>query len=259
MQSLEQEKTFALSLARDASKILLQHYGKATTVKTKAHAQDIVTQADLAVDTLVRKQLQKTFPEHLLYSEESSRPPLDSPNLWIVDPLDGTRNFRSAMPIYGFLLAYAHRGELLLGVMTFPSLGETYVAVKGRGATLNGKPIRCSQTTELTGSYGVMDAETSPERLSLMQRMVDAKGEGTWSEGFGCGAYGAALVARGVRDYLQLSARGGAWDYAAPTVILQEAGCIVTQPSGKPRPLGETAMLAANPLLHAKLVSLCRK
>ncbi len=124
---------------------------EAKTIEHKG-AVDIVTETDRAIEAAMLAQLRSAFPDHLVIAEESAgelrRPPRDRP-VWYLDPLDGTTNFAHAYPQFAVSLALAEGAELLFGIVHDPLRDETFVAERGRGATLNGVPIHCSSTSDL--------------------------------------------------------------------------------------------------------------
>ncbi|HEY1733250.1 MAG TPA: inositol monophosphatase family protein, partial [Acidimicrobiales bacterium] len=119
---------------------------------TKAHAADWVTTVDVAVEEHVRAELGRHFPDHAIIGEElGGDEPADGRPRWYLDPIDGTTNFVHGLPRYSFSLAVADEAGIAVGVVADPSSGEILQAGRDRGATLDGKRVRCSPATTLVG------------------------------------------------------------------------------------------------------------
>ena len=144
---------FAIETARDAGRILLERYGRTHTV-TKKGDINLVTEADLASEALIIERIRSHFPKHSILAEESGSAVIDGESewKWIIDPLDGTTNFAHGYPCFAVTLACEHKGELVVGVTHDPTRNETFAAERGKGATLNNKPICVSGTDQLGDS-----------------------------------------------------------------------------------------------------------
>ena len=103
-----------------------------------------VTSVDLAVEKVLRERIDATYPGHGVLGEEFGSRDLDAEWVWVVDPIDGTRQFAAGLPNYGILIALCHRGRPVIGVICQPMLGDVYLGIVGQGAWLNGAPIRAS-------------------------------------------------------------------------------------------------------------------
>ena len=143
---------FAIETARDAGRILLERYGRDHYV-TKKGDINLVTEADLASEHLIIERIKSHFPKHAVLAEEAGEViKVDGVTewKWIIDPLDGTTNFAHGYPCFAVTIACEHDGELVVGVTHDPTRNETFAAEEGKGATLNNKPIRVSETDELS-------------------------------------------------------------------------------------------------------------
>jgi len=150
----------ALKAVRAAEKVTLGYYRKKPRVSLKAD-QTPVTAADRSAEKTIIKVIRETFPDHSFFGEESGRSEGNSDYLWIIDPIDGTKNFIAKIPLWGTLIALMHKGEVIVGVSNLPLLKEMLWAVKGKGAFLNGKKVRVSQKSELSQSmlsFGSLEA-----------------------------------------------------------------------------------------------------
>ncbi len=150
----------ALQAVKAAERVTLGYYHKKLRVTLKANLTP-VTVADYAAEKAIIKVIQKTFPEHSFIGEESGRSEGNSDYLWVIDPIDGTKNFIAKIPLWGTLIALLHKGEVIVGVSHLPLLKEMLWAVRGKGAFLNGKKVKVSQKSDLSQSmlsFGSLEA-----------------------------------------------------------------------------------------------------
>src|SRR5580704_9196932 len=141
----------ALRAARAAGRIHLQRLSR-IKVTRKTNAIDLVTEADHESEQAVIRTLGHAFPSHAILAEESGASAQSSEHRWIIDPLDGTTNFAHGFPAFCVSIAYEHRGRMQFGVVFDAYHKELFVAARGKGAKLNGKPIRVSRATALATS-----------------------------------------------------------------------------------------------------------
>lgn len=243
---------------RQAGKISLGIFGKAKLAYTKQNAADVVTQGDLKVEKMVLAAIKQQFPQHSILSEEGHGTEQGSEYQWILDPIDGTRNFLTGTPLFGVMLALARRGKVIRSAVLLPYFNELYFSRLGKGATCNGKKIHCSSKANWDLSYGCMTVNFVADKAQLASAfMHKALKEPVWISGFGSIAVNAAYVASGRRDWTA-SLDGNTWDYAPTSLLLQEAGCKVTDRHGKSWQVGSKGIIAANKKLYptiAKLVT----
>ena len=189
-------------------------------------AQDWLTEADGAVERFLSDAMAQAFPEDGFQGEEEGAARKGTLR-WVVDPIDGTSNFARGATRWCVSLGLLEGRQPLLGVLAAPALGETYAALAGHGATLNGAPIRAAATTDLR--RGIVEAGWSPRRpndgyIALCARIMDA---GSMLRSGGSGALGLAEVAAGRIDgYAELHIN--LWDVAAALAVLAEAGAHVS-------------------------------
>lgn len=216
-------------------------------------ASSPVSEADIAVNDLVERRLRAATPDYGWLSEESvdddSR--LGKELVWIVDPIDGTANFARAIPVWATLIALQVDGEIVLGLANAPAMGERYAAVRGGGATMNGKRIRVSQTARMGDAqflYSQLDTLLASTRnQAVVGLVVDSARE----RGFG-DYWGHLLVARGAAE-ICLEPSLAIWDYAALVPIVEEAGGRVTNFEGGP-PSHKGPVLSTNGVLHDEVL-----
>ncbi len=143
---------FAIETARDAGQILLEKYGRKINVSKKGDI-NLVTEADLQSEELIIERIKSYYPKHSILAEEAGNAVVmggENTWKWIIDPLDGTTNFAHGYPCFCVTIALEHDGEIVLGVTFDPTRNEMFASERGRGATLNGKPIRVSETESLS-------------------------------------------------------------------------------------------------------------
>jgi len=141
----------ALDAARLAERIALSYYAKKQKVRLKPDHTP-VTVADQKAERAIIETIKKNFPDHGCLGEESGKTGTDAEYVWIIDPIDGTKNFISKIPIWGTLIALMRRQEVIVGVSNLPLLKETLWGVKGHGAFLNGEKVRVSGSRKLSQS-----------------------------------------------------------------------------------------------------------
>ncbi|MBX3300219.1 MAG: inositol monophosphatase [Acidobacteria bacterium] len=249
---------FAIETARAAGSILLEKFGRITSV-TKKGDIDLVTEADLASEAFIIERIRSHFPKHSILAEESgaSADPGGDPGLkWIIDPLDGTTNFAHGYPCFCVTLALEHDGEIVLGVTFDPTRDELFAAERGRGATLNGKPIRVSETDDLGNAlivtgfpYDIKQRDDFARHLTKM--LLGARGV----RRDGSAAIDLAYVACGRFDGFWEEGLNP-WDVAAGYLLIEEAGGHVSYYDGSRFSVYRPPILASNGLIHSQMRSI---
>ena len=243
----------AVEAAHAAGEIAMRYYRSGFDVMLKSDCSP-VTQADREAEAAIVEILARACPDYGMLGEElGSRGNQDV--RWIIDPIDGTRNFVRRIPFWATLIALEERGEVVAGVMHVPTSGDLYTARRGDGARLNGEPISVSKT-EAVGEAFFIHAGLNLVReqgwWDGVTRLVDATER---QRGFG-DFLGYTLVAEGKAEiYAELDLKP--WDRAAPKIIVEEAGGRFSDYAGNPTIYTGTA-LATNGRLHAAALSLLR-
>jgi len=246
---------FAIDAAYRAGRATLAHFNTGVPVDTKADNTP-VTLADREAERLIRSLIGQAYPnENILGEEEGGS---DSPDRWVIDPIDGTKSFVSGVPLYSTLLSYEQDGEPIVGVAYFPALDELIYAEKGQGTIWNGRPCQVSKKTTIKGSvicgggHGNMVKHGRAEGFLKIAELAMATR--TWSD-----AYGHLLVATG-RTEGMIEPVVSRWDISPMILIVREAGGTCTTFSGGD-PLqpthasGEYELVASNGLVHAELLN----
>ena len=223
-------------------------------VEAKADATP-VTEADREAEAAIKRVLRAAFPEHAYYGEEEGREG-DSPFLWLIDPIDGTKSFVRGYPFFSTQIALMHEGELVLGVSAAGEYGERAWAMQGGGAFLgtnarDGRTIRVSAETGFgpmaaisTGNLKSMACD--PTRWNALAGLVARVGR---IRGYGDFLH-YHLLARGAID-LVIESDLNILDVAPLVVIVREAGGVFTTLDGGPVNLDLGSALAGPPALHA--------
>lgn len=246
----EKELKAAKQAAIAAGEILKSNYRNIARIDVK-HDQSLVTNADKESDEKIQEILLRAFPESELVTEESGvvNASENPERRWCIDPLDGTTNFVHGLPFFCVCIGMEYQGELSLGVVYSPILGDLFTATRGGGAYCNQEPIRVSQTTEFdkaTLSFERLFSGVYKESLEhCYQDMKKARAV----RSFGAGALNLAYLARGSFDIL-FGKQMKSWDTAAGQMLVLEAGGKVTKFDGSPHRPGDPDMLCSNGPLH---------
>lgn len=244
------------TLARKAGTILRDGYSKDHQVDYKG-VIDLVTEVDHQSEDFLLGELQRDFPDHHIFSEESGVIRGNDGHIWYIDPLDGTVNYAHHIPIFCVSVAYALNGVLTFGAVYDPMRDEMFLAERGKGATLNGKTIEVSPATELQKSLlvtGFPYDAWNTEHDNFANFVKFAK----MSQGvrrLGSAALDLCYVAAGRFDgFWELALKP--WDVAAGGLICEEAGACVTNVSGGADYLSPPqSVVATAPGIHDHMLS----
>jgi histidinol-phosphatase len=242
----------ALEAAQAAAQLIRSFYQKGIAVRTKADASP-VTEADVKAEELIRERLGRAFPGYGFYGEEGGRHGMQAENVWLVDPIDGTKSFVRGTPFFSTQIALMREGQLVLGVSSAAAYGELAWAEQGGGAFLNDQPVRVSAISQLgeahvsTGNLKSLTLGTQWQAFGALIRKVSR------IRGYGDFVH-YHLLARGALDAV-IESDVNILDIAALTVIVREAGGTFTDLAGAPVGLATTSVLASNGALHAPVLA----
>ena len=240
--------TVALEAAKNAEEIITAYYiGDAMKVELKDD-ETPVTLADRGAEKAIRETIKQAFPDHGFLGEEYGVEEGDSPYVWIIDPIDATKNYIRKIPIFGTQIALMKDEELILGVSNAPLLNELLYAETGGGAFLNGEPIQVSDVArpkEAMVCHGglrwFVEKGIFPGIYNLITEAARTRGFGDF--------YMYHLVASGRVDAV-VEAAISVWDIAAATVIVREAGGTVTDVQGQAITKETASLVATNGILQ---------
>jgi histidinol-phosphatase len=247
------ELAAALEAAGAAGEVIQRFYQRNLAITLKADRSP-VTEADVQAEQAIRAVLEKRFPGYGFYGEETGQHAMHADNIWLVDPIDGTKSFVRDCPFFSTQIALLRAGRIVLGVSSASAYGELAWAEEGDGAFLNGKPMRVSSVSDLgnailsTGNLKTLAANAAGWRRfgALAGRVNRLRGYGDFVH--------YHLLARGALDAV-IESDVNILDIAALSVIVREAGGAFTQLDGAPVTLGTTTVLATNTHLHAPMLA----
>jgi histidinol-phosphatase len=247
----------ALGWCDAADEIALRHF-RANPVTTRKPDRSFVTEADTAVERLIRARIADAFPDHGVVGEELGSDAAGASVRWFVDPIDGTHNYLRGVPIFATLLGVERDGELQAGVISAPAMGGRWFAWRGGGAWgagrfagvgLDGAPrrLRVTAITDLAeaqvvyaGTQDVIAGGEAPGFEGLLRAAWRERGFGDF--------WGYSLVAEGAAEVM-VEVGLSIWDAAAPVVLVEEAGGRVTDFAGR-RIFDGGTTLATNGVIH---------
>lgn len=217
------ELTVAIEAARMAGAVLRENFYLEKEVH-ESHAHDIKLALDVETQEMIESFLAENYPDYAFFGEEGITGEKDSPNQWIVDPIDGTVNFYYGIPHFCVSIALRKEGELTLGVIYDPMLDELWSVEKGSPATLNGKVISCSPREELAESVCfVGHGSTSQAMESGIDRFARVCRKVRKMRITGSAALAMAYVATGRYD-AYVEGRISLWDIAAGQLLVEAGG-----------------------------------
>ena len=239
----------AIQAARAAARVSLDRFGKPLLVTHKGF-RDVVTEADVAAQDAAVAAIQARFPAAAILGEEDLTPPDGAETVWVIDPIDGTANYVRHFPVFCVSIAVVQRGAPIVGAVYDPLRGHLFAAERGRGAWLNGSPIRVSDVRDLPDAILALDwsqaSETRRRSIDLLARIA---AECRTVRAIGSAALGMCYLAAGWVDlFFNLALKP--WDGAAGQVLIEEAGGRITNPRGEAWDYTQPAALASNGHLH---------
>jgi histidinol-phosphatase len=240
----------ALSIADQADRMALAGFRRGVKVSTKPD-RTLVTEVDQLIERMARSRLRAEFPDCGIVGEEEGTESAGASICWYVDPIDATHNFVRGIPIFATLLAVAMDGELQLAVVSAPALNERWVAWRGGGAWRGSERISVSKVATIEESQLVYGSRRADVGSGLMPGF-DAVMDAAWrTRGFG-DFWGYMLVAEGAAEAM-VETGAHPWDWAAPLVVVEEAGGRFTTASGE-RAIDGPSAVATNGLIHEELL-----
>ncbi len=237
------------------AKVLQHYFNGQFAIKNKEGINNLVTEADHESERVIIEVIRKQFPTHFILCEEAGELKTDSEYKWIIDPIDGTVNFANGIPICCVSIGVEKDGKMILGVVYNPFMNEFFFAEKGKGATLNEKPIKVSNQTELNKSclvtgfpYKYLDMKNGP--LQIFEQFIRA---GVPVRRLGSAAIDLCWVAAGRFDGFY-EHKLEAWDSAAGYLMVEEAGGKVSDLQGDPYTPYQHGIIASNGLIQDEFV-----
>jgi len=251
---LESLAGFAETLAEAAAEVSLKYFRTPVAADAKADLSP-VTIADRETETRLREMIEAAYPEHGIFGEEHGSVRTNAEYVWVLDPIDGTQSFVTGKPLFGTLIGLLHQEKAVMGVMDMPALRERWVGIDGRPTTFNGEALRSRECADLGQAWLY---STSPQMFTGTHfPRFEALRHATRRTVYGaeCQAYG--LLANGWVDVVCEDTMGP-YDYVALAPIVEGAGGVMTDWSGRPLNLdGDGTVLAVgDPSLHGAVMDI---
>ena len=248
-------RTAITEAAKAGAAEIMRFFNNDFKISSKEGVNNLVTEADHASEKAIIDVIHRHFPDHHILSEETGEIIMDSDYKWIVDPIDGTVNFAHGIPLNCVSIAVEQKGEIVMAAVYNPHLNEFFFAEKGKGSTLNDKPIHVSGEPAVINAclvtgfpYTYISTSNSP--LEIFERFVR---KGVPVRRLGSAAIDLCWVAAGRFDGFY-EHKLEAWDSAAGYLIVEEAGGKVTDLSGNKFSVYQQMILATNGIIHEEMV-----
>lgn len=246
-------KEVAIKAVKEAERAILKYYQDDIEFDLKPDKTP-VTLADKEAEKVIKNVIKDVFPDHSFLGEEEGVDNNLSEYRWIIDPIDGTKNFMRKINIWGTLLALEKNGEIILGVANAPISKELIIAEKGKGAYKNDKKLKVSNIEKLEdgfishGNLKFFDEINKIQNLTKLSNLVlSCRGSGNF--------WPSLLVAEGKID-CSISVNLKYWDMAATKLIIEEAGGIVTDIYGNDLNDKSTTIIATNGKIHSQVLEI---
>jgi len=222
--------------------------------------KDFATAVDFAIEAKVRSLLRKATPEIPIMGEEEGGADIGETLFWVLDPIDGTINYSRNLPLCGISLALVKGGQAVIGLVELPYLRQSYTAIEGAGAFLNGEMIVVSKTASLDqaivsfGDFAVGESSSlkNERRLNVMKSL---SAKALRVRMLGSAAIDLSWLANGLVD-ASITLSNNAWDVQAGCLIVREAGGMVCDLDGSPHTVLSGCTIATTPSLKSELLEL---
>ena len=250
--NIDKYKPFIKRLCLESAEVINPYFSSADLEVEKKEDNTPVTKADKEAEALIRKIINKEFPEHGIIGEEYGNENVDADFVWVLDPVDGTKSFASNVPLFGTLICLKYQGQPVLGAI-HQSVLKQLVIGDGKSTTLNGKPVKVSSTKELKDATLLTTDSRRPANYKNGEKWEKLINQvnlfRTWGD-----AYGYLLAATGWAD-IMTDPILSEWDFAAMIPIVRGAGGIITNWEGGD-PVGGNSVICGNPYLHPIVIEM---
>ena len=226
---LERLIDFAEKTVKKSNLITLKYYSKKIKHRVKDNLTP-VTVADIKCENFILGKIKEKFPEHSIHAEEHGKSEKQSEFKWIIDPIDGTKNFMRKYPFWGTLLALEYQGKVVLGVISMPVLGEFMIAAKGKGCRVNGKRAKVSKIKRLNESYLIHGGLNYIFSEPYRQNFVNLVNSSYYDRGFG-DCHGHTYIINGKAE-IMVDPHVAPYDVAPVKICVEEAGGRFTDING---------------------------
>ena len=248
---MDEFKQVALEAVKKAEERILYYFSNLPPIEKKVDLTP-VTKADKEAEEIIVNIIKKNFPDHGFQGEEFGISNENAEYVWIIDPIDGTKNFIHGLKFFGTIIGLKHEGRIVLGISNMPAIHELLFASTEESTTLNGKSVRVSGIDKIEESFvnfnpsNLVDDKFVESIRTIDQKVINMRGFGD-TEGYN-------LVATGRADVM-FEKGPKAWDISAYQIIIKQAGGKYSDFSGNELALGGTS-LATNGLLHDEMLQI---
>lgn len=259
-------RQFIQETLSEAAEIARENFGNVSGVKKINDPNQVLTETDLAISELFIERIAEAYPGHNILDEEAGAIDKRSVFTWVLDPIDGTSNFAAGSPLYGSMIGLLYEAVPIAGGIVLPSFGELSIAEKGSGASLNGKAIRVAGEQNLADAlvaYGIDGHPDDPQRTHSEAKLIGELTLRVLNIRTSNSVYDMVAVAKGMYGaYMNQTTK--IWDNVAPQIIIEEAGGVYTDFTGKvldyrdplTRATDNFACVAAPPALHKQILEI---
>jgi histidinol phosphatase-like enzyme (inositol monophosphatase family) len=244
----------AIDAAKAGSAVALKYFKNIPKVSFKPDNSP-VTIADKTAEKVIRAVIARKFPDHGIVGEEHEATNPEAKYQWYIDPIDGTRDYIRGLKLWATFVAVAENGKVIAAVALYPTTSEIFTAKLGRGTYLNGKRVHVSKIKDLKNAYMVHGQITRFETNGYFKQFMKAANIISTKRNFG--SYNLPTLLKGNAD-ICIEPGGGVWDFAAPSLLVTEAGGKFSDFSGHKRIDSNNAVMS-NGLLHQKVLKILAK
>lgn len=241
---------FIKDLAAKSSEVIMPYFANHDVVVERKSDETPVTVADRNAEKIMREMIGKQYPHHGIIGEEIGNENVDAEFVWVLDPIDGTKSFAAACPLFGTLIALRHRDEPVLGAIHMPVLRRLLIG-DGKKTTLNGKPVRVRETKTLDDAIALttdilfVEQYRSPAGFERLIRKV--KLFRTWGDCYAYFSFATGWTDIAIDPIMEV------WDIRALIPVIRGAGGVITGWDGGD-PVHADSIVAASPLLHESVI-----
>ncbi len=240
--------------ALKGGELIKEYFEKDYKIDYKEGINNLVTEIDFKVETAIKSIILSEFPHHQIIGEEFGKNQNSSEYNWVIDPIDGTINFFHKIPLCCTSIALEKNQEIIMGAVYNPIMDEFFFAVKNQGATLNNKPIKVTQNTNMNKAMLVTgfpyDTKDANKTLSIFEKIVR---QGLSIRRLGSAAIDLCWVAAGRFDvFYEMNLNP--WDTAAGFIIVEEAGGLVSDFNNEKYSIYSPSIIASNKIIHQHFI-----
>ena len=252
---------FIQTLAQEGGEIALRAFTQRSfTQHCKGdNPNNVVTDTDVAVENHIIGRIHEKFPSHGIIAEESGKDSLDAEDVWVIDPIDGTLNFATGIPLFAVMVAHMHKGVIQESAICLPATDELFFASADSSSFCNGQKIARSSKADLGRSRGCMSTPASARSLTFLSHLNRSlSATPVQTNSYGSMGIHACYVASWRRDWV-VSFTPHFHDLAATALLLERSGCAVTDVRGERIHAGSKGIVAAHPDCHISLLQVVQE